>query len=131
MRVARRLGVPVGTRFTRIKRLQLVDREPIALSTYYLAHGERFPVRARDLGSGSLYDYLDARHRLRIAESHRVIRADLAGVTVAMHLGVPAGSALLLIERLDYQADGTPIGYAESQVRGDRYTITSHIVAHQ
>jgi GntR family transcriptional regulator len=127
VRVSRRLGMPSTALFTRIKRLQLADGEIIALNTYYVVHTQQLVVNAADLGSASLYEYLSKHHGLKIAESARTIRAGLAAKAEARHLGVAVGSALLLVERVDYRSDGTPIGYAESQVRGDRYAITTYI----
>lgn len=128
-RVARRIGLTARMTFTAIKRLQLANNEPIALNTYYLVHGDRYSIQASDLGAGSLYEYLRSYHDIHIAESSRTIRAGMARASVAQYLQVAVGSPLLLVERVDYLADGTPIGYAQSQIRGDRYAITSHVIA--
>ncbi len=127
-RVARRLDLPISTVFAQIRRVHHANGEPVALNTYYLVDPDRHPVSAAKLGTGSLYEYLASQHGVQIAEADRTVRAGLASVSVARMLRIPVARALLLIERIDYRVDGMPIGYAESSVRGDRYTIRTHIV---
>ena len=53
------------------------------------------------------------------------IHAGLATAEEARHLGVPAGSALLRIERRAFLANGKPIEFTVSAYRGDRYDFVA------
>ncbi len=70
---------------------------------------------------------------------HRIQRADLAGeplldlgtypVTLATWaLGVPEGSPLMLVERIAYAADGTPVEFARDRHRGDAARFVIRVV---
>jgi GntR family transcriptional regulator len=43
----------------------------------------------------------------------------------AQYLGVPAGSAALLLERVTFDDRDRPFEYVKSVYRGDRYRVTT------
>ena len=51
-----------------------------------------------------------------------------AGAHEAEALGVPEGSPLMLVERVAYAADGTPVEFARDRHRGDRARFVVRVV---
>jgi GntR family transcriptional regulator len=74
----------------------------------------RYPVRV-------LRDLLGA----PLLTRHFLLKAVGADESVATHLGIPAGAALLLSERVIHTKDGLPVEFGFTRHRGDR----SHVLA--
>lgn len=58
---------------------------------------------------------------VRVGRAHQTITARLADATLAQHLDVPVGSALLAVRRLVYDADERPVQWLHGLYRPDRY----------
>lgn len=121
--VADCLQIPEGTPVLRLRRLRLAEDEPMGLQTSYiplrLAPGiDRLPFE-----NASLYEILATRYSLHAASAREAHRAVLVGREDAALLRVPAGSPALAAERLTRLADGRPLEYVQSIMRGDRYKI--------
>jgi GntR family transcriptional regulator len=69
---------------------------------------------------GSLYDVLTARYGTRIARAREALEPVLLRTREARLLGQKPRSPALLIEGITYGADGAPVEFARSYVRGDR-----------
>lgn len=120
--VARHLKVGLGAPVWRIERLRRADGEPVLLSTSYLPVN-LFPELTREDVEDSLYEALARRYDMRPVWAHDVYTAVNAHRYEALVLEVPLGTALLLNERVGFLADNTPVEYALSYIRGDRYEI--------
>ncbi len=71
----------------------------------------------------SLYEVLDLRYGLHPASARETHRAVLVSREDAALLRVPPGSPALAAERLTSLADGRPLEYVQSVMRGDKYKI--------
>jgi GntR family transcriptional regulator len=73
--------VEIGTPIIEIRRLRLVEGEPIAVVTSYLTHKFTQKLEKVDLANRSLYEFLENEFKLTILQAHRAIEAEPPGFT--------------------------------------------------
>jgi len=111
-----RLGAPLFT----IARVRLAEGTPLLLEEVSLP-ASRFPgLLSEDLEGGSLYEILASRYGTRIVRTREALEPVLLRAREARLLEVPAGRPALLIEGVAFIANGTPVEFSRSHVRGDR-----------
>jgi GntR family transcriptional regulator len=111
------LGLAPDQPIHRLIRVRMADGEPLAI--------EQAAVPASSLPSldavgPSLYAALDA-HGMKPVRGLQRLQASLATPQEAKLLSIPAGAAVLRIERRGFLANGTPVELTRSAYRGDRY----------
>ena len=121
--VADCLQVPEGTPVLRLRRLRLAERQPMGLQTSFIPLQLAPGIEGVSFENASLYEILATRYSLHAATARETHRAVLVGREDAALLRVPAGSPALAAERLTRLADGRPLEYVQSIMRGDRYKI--------
>lgn len=121
--VALPLGIDVGEAVFRLRRLRFADEEPMGVQTAFIAM--RLVPRIDELSfvGASLYDVLATRYALFPAAARETHQAVAVADSVAALLRVPPGSPAFAAERLTSLADGRPLEYVKSIMRGDRYKI--------
>jgi GntR family transcriptional regulator len=117
------LGLAPTDRVSRLHRLRLADKEPMAI--------ERAVVPARILPDptivdGSLYDALTTLD-MRPVRAVQRLNAENVGSTDAALLRVAPGSAALAIERISYLPDGRIVEFTRSLYRGDAYDFVAEL----
>jgi len=118
--VATALGLDRGSPTLYLERLRLADGEPLLLEQVHLP-AERFPgLLATDLEAGSLYEVLTERYGIRVARAREALEPVLLRAREARLLARRPGAPALLIEGIASTADGTPIEFGRTYVRGDR-----------
>jgi GntR family transcriptional regulator len=118
--VAAALDLELGSPTLYLERLRLAGGEPLLLEQVYLP-AERFPgLLASDLEHNSLYDLLVERYGTRIVRAREALEPVLLRTREAGLLDQAPGRPALLVEGIAYAADGRPIEFARSYVRGDR-----------
>src|SRR4051794_7622641 len=118
--VAAALGIEPGSPTLYVERLRGAAGEPLLLEQVHLS-AERFPgLLASDLEGGSLYDLLTSRYGIRIARARESLEPVLLHAREARLLGQPRRTPALLIEGITFSAEGQPVEFARSYVRGDR-----------
>ena len=118
--VASALAIEPGEPTLYVERLRVAGGEPLLLEQVHLP-AERFPgLLASDLERGSLYDLLTLRYGTRLARAREALEPVLLRAREARLLDQPARTPALLIEGITFSADGTPVEFARSYVRGDR-----------
>jgi GntR family transcriptional regulator len=118
--VASMLRIEPGSECTKIRRLRLADDNPMALETVFLP-GDVLPMEYFDVRS-SLYGQLAERgyEIYRAEQEIHAVTLDSASSTL---LGVPEGAAALEIDRVATDRRGSPIEFARTIYRGDRYSF--------
>lgn len=118
--VAASLGLELGSPILYLERLRLADDEPLLLEQVHLP-AERFPgLLTSDLEQGSLYDLLSDRYGTRVARARELLEPIRLPAREARLLGRKRGAPALLIEGIAATADGTPVEFGRTYVRGDR-----------
>ena len=118
--VAAALELEVGSPTLYLERLRLADGEPLLLEQVHLP-AERFPgLLASDLEHRSLYDVLTEQYGVRVARAREALEPILLRAREARLLGRKPGTPALLIEGIASTADGRPVEFGRTYVRGDR-----------
>ena len=118
--VAAGLELELGSPTLYVERLRLAGGEPLLLEQVHLP-AERFPgLLASDLEHNSLYDLIVERYSTPIVRAREALEPVLLRTREARLLDQAPGRPALLVEGVAYAADGRPIEFARSYVRGDR-----------
>ena len=119
--VAERLQIAEGEMVAQIKRVRLINREPISLEVTYLpkAIGER--LENADLVTRDIFLILENDCGLSLGHADLAIDAVLADSDLTQALNVEAGSPIMRIERLTHSADGRPLDFEHLYYRGDAF----------
>jgi GntR family transcriptional regulator len=118
--VAAALAVEPGEPVTELRRLRLADEAPVSLDiSYFRVELGRRLVRL-DLARHDVFWLLENACGVTLGAADCQIAAIAAEEDVALHLGVPSGTAVLFIERLTRDAQGVPVDHEHLYVRTDR-----------
>ncbi|HEY7560228.1 MAG TPA: GntR family transcriptional regulator [Candidatus Binatia bacterium] len=99
--IRRDLKIGDDEKVTRIDRMRLSQGQPLAYVISYLPCQLGSKIRAKDLARLPLNTIVENLLPCKIAEVKHTVAARLADDEVADHLGIPAGSPVLYVER-DY-----------------------------
>jgi GntR family transcriptional regulator len=125
---AEHLGLPVGEAAYQVRRLRLANGAPVSVDESWLPPGLLPGLLSEDL-TGSLYRVLSAAgHPVQHAE--QTVEAAAAPEETAALLDIEPGAPVLLFRRRSFtgQEDpGTPIEYAISTYRSDRYQVSMRL----
>jgi GntR family transcriptional regulator len=125
--IAQLLGIDSGAPVVRLERLRLGGDEPLTLEDSWVP-GALFPgLLSHDL-SGSLYALMRERYDLAPTSATERLEPVAARSHEAAALGVPEGAPLMLVERVAFAADGTPVEFARDRHRGDHARFLIHVV---
>jgi len=105
-----------------VERLHFVDDEPIAFAVSYLV-GDVEPVDWNEMAEVPLYSLLEQVTGRPVARADIAIRAREADKLLAGHLGVKRGTALLVMERTSWFADGQCCDRSTFFIRPERYAF--------
>lgn len=123
---AKRLAVEPGAGVHRVERIRLVNGEPLAHETAFLA-GELPGLAGNVEVRGSLYSALREDYGIRISEVEDTVETKLAGPDEVRLLDVEMGAPMLLVHRLGLDPDGRPVEWTESVFRGDRFRFVARM----
>jgi GntR family transcriptional regulator len=121
--VAEQLQIGDATRVFRLRRLRLADGEPMGLQTAFIPLALVPGIERLPFTDASLYEVLGSRYALFPLSARETHRAVPMPEDVGLLLRAPAGSPALAAERLTILADGRPMEFVQSIMRGDRYKI--------
>lgn len=117
---ARSLELEPEANVYELKRIRIVENEPLSLQTSYLPAYLCPKLETNDL-TGSLYRLLETRYDLLLWTGRETLQARGATPSEAQHLQVTAGIPVMYSERISYSSTGIPVEYLEAIWRGDRY----------
>lgn len=119
--VAERLSIVEGTQVAEIKRVRLINREPVSLEITYVGQqlGER--LQKADLAARDIFSIIENDCSIALGHADLSIDAVLAETELAAALNVEEGSPIMRIERLSHGADGTPLDFEYLYYRGDAF----------
>jgi GntR family transcriptional regulator len=117
--VALGLEIKQGAPVFEVARLRLANSRPVVLESSSFP-AERFPGMLEDPLQGSIYELLSVRYGARPCRAVEKLEPVRADVHAAQLLGVGRGAPLLLVERVAFDAEGSPVEFARDLFRGDR-----------
>lgn len=129
--IAESLGLAEGASVFLLRRVRLADSEPMGIQTAYIPLSLAPALVNVDFTGASLYDVLREKFGLVAANAREIHSAALIGADDAAILHVPEGSAGLAGRRMTFLADGRPLEYVVSIMRGDRYEIVLDLSGRQ
>lgn len=125
--VAEKLGVAVGSEVLRLRRVRTTGDTPMAILENYLPT-EFADISREQLAADGLYAMMRSRGTtIRVAKQH--IGARRAHDDEPSLLDVDAGSPLLTMERVAFDASGRAIEYGKHVYRPDMYSFETTLVA--
>ncbi|MGY6657835.1 GntR family transcriptional regulator [Amycolatopsis sp. TRM77291] len=126
--LAKLLGIRVGAKILRLRRLRLADSQPMALETTHLPLGRFRGLRKHVSAGGSLYAVLREHYGIELERAEETIETALAGPHEAEMLGADVGMPMLLLSRHSFATDGKPVEFARAIYRGDRYKFVTTLL---
>jgi GntR family transcriptional regulator len=126
--VALNLEVAQGSPVLRIERVRLGNEEPLSFDVTYLppALGER--VAREDLSLHPIFTLLEDKYGIPLSYADYRIHAATADSHVARQLDIARGAPVLVIERMTYSENGTPLDYERLYYRGDRISYRMRLL---
>lgn len=106
-----------------VKRVHLVEDQPIAYAVIYLSGKFDWRFSVDDLKQQSIYAWLESKSNVLVDRGRQVIRATAATEDVAQRLDLEAGSPVLQVENTSTTSEGTPIDFTEFYFLPDRYSL--------
>ncbi len=123
--VAHELRIPVSAPVFFVRRLRLINREPVMLERF-TAPAHRFPgLERHDLSNRSLYDVMEKEYGVIVVRARQSLEPVAAAEYEAEVLEVEPGVPLMLERRLGFDQDDEPVEYGEDLYRGDRFRFVT------
>lgn len=126
--VAIRLGLEESTPLLYLERLRLAGEQPLAHDCAWLPASIARPLLSADFSHTGLYDELAARCGIRLTGGSEQIRAVVPNAAQHKLLGTTPDIAAMKVERIG-TANGTPVEWRTSLVRGDRFSVLAEFSA--
>ena len=117
---AERLGIELGLPVYSIERLRIVGDEPLLLEHVFIPE-HFFPgLLSIDLNTTSLYAHLSERYGVDLVGGHETLEPALPSDREARLLKQDRGEPVPLLKLVSSSADGRPIEYCRTVVKGSR-----------
>lgn len=118
--LARQLHVSPATEVLVVRRLRLVDDEPLAVETLHVPSALVPGLTGQDLEDGSFYELLERRWGMVVTGGTQAIEPTVTDDEESGLLGVPPYSPAFRFEVSTWTDDGVVVEYLSSVHRGDR-----------
>ena len=119
--VAEQLELAAGAPVAEIKRLRLLNREPISLDITYLPEEIGKRLAKADLVTRDIFLILENDYGIALGAADLRIEAILADEDLTRQLRIEAGAPVLRIERLTRTADARPLDFEYLYYRADAF----------
>ncbi len=125
--VARELGLPVSAPVYFIRRLRLINQEPVMLERLVVS-AHRFPGFERyDLSSRSVYDVMEKEYGVAIVWARQSLEPVTATEFEAELLDVQPSAPLMLERRRGLDREDQPVEYGKDLYRDDRFRFVTEM----
>lgn len=126
--VARRLQLNPGEPVVFIERLRYVGDLPLSLDLTYLVPDIGAAVLEHSLETNDVFALIEQVTAQRLGSADIALEAVSADPHTAATLELPAGGAILMLERLTTLNDGRPVDLEYIRLRGDRITMRGNLL---
>jgi len=121
-------GLPESALLYEIERVRLADGVPVAVELIHIPQYLAPNLDRFNFVSQSIYQILEENYGLELAHCTEHISAGRPTRKQKQLLQVPAGAAVLVVDRRTYSDKETPLELANTTYRGDLYTAVVHSV---
>ena len=128
--IAERLKINEGEEITEIKRVRLINREPVSLEITYVSKILGKQLEKADLATRDIFLIIENDCGIALGHADLAIDAVLAEAELTKALRVEEGSPIMRIERLTHAADGVPLDFEYLYYRGDAFQYRLRIDRH-
>ena len=119
--MAERLQVARDTPIVEIRRLRLLNREPVSLEVTYVQEELGYRLAQSDLLTRDIFAIIENDLATALGHADLAIDAALADEELAQALHVEAGAPVMRIERLTHDAAHRPIDFEYLYFRADSF----------
>ncbi|OBG21681.1 GntR family transcriptional regulator [Mycolicibacterium celeriflavum] len=126
--VARKLCLDPGAQVVFVERLRYLGDLPLSLDLTYLVADVAAAVLAHPLETNDVFALIEQVSGQRLGTASLALEAVAADAHSAATLQIPAGAALLMLERLTRLDDGRPVDLEYIRMRGDRITMRGNLL---
>ncbi|HBY99283.1 MAG: GntR family transcriptional regulator [Ardenticatenaceae bacterium] len=131
-RVARVLQRGEDQRAYLIRRVGIVEGEPMGLAEVWLAVDDEVDTTRQELAQYQLlYTYVERlfadRYGIRLVSGEKTLQATVATPEDAALLHTEPGAPLLLVQVVIYSSTGKPVVFIKTLYRGDRYVYATKL----
>ncbi|WP_439686545.1 HTH gntR-type domain-containing protein [Cupriavidus oxalaticus] len=119
--VATQLRLREGDPVVEIRRVRLLNREPVSLELTWVPEAVGKRLLSADLATRDIFLILENDCGIRLGHADLSVDAILADEDLTQALRIQEGAPVLRIERLTHDARGTPIDYEFLYFRGDAF----------
>jgi GntR family transcriptional regulator len=113
-----------------LKRLRLIDDEPLMIETSYLSYTSFPELMEIDFSVNSLYDLLATRYSSPVVETDHTLEPTLLTHDESTHFDLKSGQPAMLVHVVAYTTSHKPLEFCKSVIRGDRcryyFKATTH-----
>ena len=120
-RVATRLKIAEGDEVAAIRRVRLLNREPVSLELTWIPGSLARRMEHADLATRDIFLILENDCQTPLGHADLAIDAVLADEELTELLSLAEGAPVLRIERLTHDADGRPVDFEYLYFRGDAF----------
>lgn len=129
--VAQRLGVSVDEPVTQIRRVRLLNREPVSLEWTWVRTALGRQLAQADLIGRDIFLILEKDCGVPLGHADLALDAAPADADTAQALGIAPGEPVLRIERLTHDIHGTPVDFEFLYFRGDTFQYRFRVDRHR
>ena len=129
-KVAEALNLAEKEKVFYIERVQMAEREPIALARGYWVSDIGEKLATQDLEKIPLYETLENLFQIPLSEAIESISAQPASADIARQIGVHAHAPLLVRQRITFTTDMRPVEYTTTYYHADRYEYKVRLARH-
>ncbi len=122
-KIRKQLHITEDDKVLCVKRLHLVDKQPIAYAVIYLSSKFEWRFSVEDLTHQSIYSWLESQSDVVVDRGQQVIQAVAASEDVAEALDVNTGIPVLYVENTSMTQSGDPIDFTQFYFPSDRYAL--------
>ncbi len=119
--VAIRLGLKASEKTVKIVRLRMSGEEPVLLETSYIPATLCPGLERLSLEGQSLFVILERKYNLRLERSVQSLEATIANDYEVELFGIEPGTAMILLEGVNYLPEERPAEFFKAVYRGDRF----------
>lgn len=129
--IAGKLGITVGRRAVHLRRVVSVHGRPSMIHTEYVIYDPLQPLLESQLHLTSLHAFLDPERGQRFPQGELTVRAANLGEQEAAILEEAPGTAVLCLEHLFRDSEGTPVSLGWFLLRNEQFELRARLQTHE